>query len=155
MHTISSLRKALGLTTTHQVRNRIDAVRDLLEPFLRRGPNNQILVADDGLALLRSLQELLDSGLRLTEASQVLQSKSLFHVTPAVSVSSTSRLNQSMPDETVLRALRALQEDVGQLRSRVAALERAALPPASSSRVPAEGAAARWWTRLQEDVDGA
>ena len=60
MHTISSLRKTLGLATTNQVRNRIDSIRDVLAPHLRRGPNNQLLVADEGVALLRQLQEAIE-----------------------------------------------------------------------------------------------
>jgi hypothetical protein len=74
MNTISDLRKALGLSTTNQVRNRIEAIKDILSEYLRRGPNNQILITDDGVALLRRLQDLYDSGLTITEASDVLHS---------------------------------------------------------------------------------
>ena len=67
MYTINDLRRKLGLSTINQVRNRIDAIKDLLIDHLRRGPNNQILLTDAGLALLRRLQDLYDSGLTISE----------------------------------------------------------------------------------------
>ena len=73
MYTINDLRKLLGLSTANQVRNRIEAVKDLIAAELRRGPNNQILVTDAGLSVLRRLQELYDSGLTITQASDVLR----------------------------------------------------------------------------------
>ncbi|MBN1858842.1 hypothetical protein JW848_06520 [Candidatus Bipolaricaulota bacterium] len=42
---------------------------------MKRGPNNQILIEDEGIRLLQWLQELHDSGLTITEASKIIQLK--------------------------------------------------------------------------------
>ncbi len=150
MHTIASLRKSLGLTTMNQVRNRIEAVRDVLEPHLRRGPNNQILLTDDGLALLRQLQELYDSGLRMGEASDVLRSTVVAMPSMASGASSTLVRNMTKPTEAE-PASRAMRDEIAFLRGRVVELEaelarRAASEPAGGSD---------WWVGLRGDVDVA
>jgi hypothetical protein len=152
MHTISSLRKALGLTTTNQVRNRIEAVRDVLEPHLRRGPNNQILVSDDGLAVLRQVQELYDSGLTMTEASDVIRATASYMPVSAATVSSGFAQHPAMPSEGGAAPVRILQDEIRFLRNRLAELEgnlaRSALPPADPKETP-------WWAPLREDLDVA
>ena len=94
MNTISDLRKALGLATDNQVRNRIEAIKDLLYSHLRRGPNNQILVADSGLTLLRQLQDLHDSGLTMTEASSVMRTNANISKVEHIAVSPGFTKNQ-------------------------------------------------------------
>jgi hypothetical protein len=148
MHTISSLRKALGLTTTNQVRNRIEAVRDVLGPHLRRGPNNQILLSDDGLTLLRQLQELYDSGLTMTEASGVMRSKALSMPYIADDVSPGLVRDRTVPGEGPVRIL---QDEVRFLRGRLAELE-GILASASPPSVPTD---TPWWAPLREDLDVA
>jgi hypothetical protein len=152
MHTISSLRKALGLTTTNQVRNRIEAVRDVLEPHLRRGPNNQILLSDDGLAVLRQVQELYDSGLTMTEASDVVRATALYQHSPAIAVSPGLAHNQTTPSEGGGAPVRVLQDEIRFLRGRLAELEgnlaRSAAPPLDTGEAP-------WWAPLREDLDVA
>jgi len=152
MHTVSSLRKALGLTTTNQVRNRIEAVRDVLEPHLRRGPNNQILLSDDGLAMLRQMQELYDSGLTMTEASDVVRATVLYQRPPAIAVSPGLAQHQTMPSESGGAPVRILQDEVRFLRNRLAELEgslaRSAAPPLDTGETP-------WWAPLREDLDAA
>jgi len=73
MHTVPELVKLLGLATENQVRNRIEAVRNLLVATLRRGPNNQILVTADGLGILRDLQSLCETGHTLADAANILR----------------------------------------------------------------------------------
>ncbi len=145
MNTISDLRKALGLSTTNQVRNRIEAIKDILSEYLRRGPNNQILITDDGVALLRRLQELYDSGLTMTEASEILRSNatkkpSISNAVPAGFVS--NRMN--VGSDSALIA--ALKEEIVFLRERVAFLEEERLGRGDRTRLPA------WWERLREDL---
>jgi hypothetical protein len=151
MHTVSSLRKALGLTTTNQVRNRIEAVRDVLEPHLRRGPNNQILLSDDGLAVLRQVQELYDSGLTMTEASDVVRATSVYQRSPATTVSPGLAQHQTMPSEGGA-PVRILQDEVRFLRNRLAELEgslaRSTPPALNPEETP-------WWMPLREDLDAA
>ncbi len=147
MHTISDLRKALGLSTTNQVRNRIEAIKDVLTPHLRRGPNNQILISDAGVELLRRLQDLYDSGLTLTEASEVLLSSALNNEYRSRAVSSSlaqKPVNAEKRDELVA----TLKEEIAFLRQRVAFLE------AQQRREPASPPRA-WWESLKEEVDGA
>ena len=149
MHTITSLRKALALTTTNQVRNRIESIRDVLEPHLRRGPNNQILLADEGLALLRRLQELYDSGLRLTEASDVLRASSLTTIHSLSPVSPGFVQHQDKPASGAPDARGPLADEVQALRTRVADLEARV---ARSAATP-DGAPVPWWLSLREDAD--
>ena len=74
MYSIGELVRLLGLKTETQVRNRIEAIRDLIEPHLQRGPNNRILVDERGLELLRALQALCESGKTVKEAAKALRS---------------------------------------------------------------------------------
>jgi len=148
MHTISDLRKLLGLSTANQVRNRIEAIKDVLAYHLRRGPNNQILVSDGGLELLRQLQELYDSGLTLTEASAIIQSSAhkSEYTMPSVSSGFTQK-KTNMEEQNELIA--ALKEEIAFLRQRVAFLE-------SQQQTKQEVAAPRsWWESLREEADGA
>ncbi len=78
MYTVDQLKRILGLQTTNQVRNRIEAIRDLLEPHMSRGPNNRIILDEAGLGLLQALQSLCDSGKTLKEAAKALREKQLF-----------------------------------------------------------------------------
>jgi len=147
MHTISDLRKALGLSTANQVRNRIEAIKDVLTPYLRRGPNNQILISDAGVELLRRLQDLYDSGLTLTEASEVLLSNALnkqHRPTMVSSGLSQKPVNAEQRDELIA----ALNEEIAFLRQRVAFLE------AQQQKEPAAPPRA-WWESLKGEVDGA
>ena len=145
MNTISDLRKALGLSTTNQVRNRIEAIKDILSEYLRRGPNNQILITDDGVALLRRLQDLYDSGLTMTEASEVLRSNtnkksSISDAVPTGFVS--NRIN--VGGDSALIA--ALKEEIAFLRERVAFLEEERRGRGDRTRPPA------WWEGLRGDL---
>ena len=152
MHTISSLRKTLGLATTNQVRNRIDSIRDVLAPHLRRGPNNQLLVSDEGVALLRQLQELYDSGLRMTEASEVIKAKIDSIGVTAIPVSSGSALTRTMPPDGTQRLVRSLQDEIAFLRHRVAILEDRLSHETEPNKAQKPDP---WWARLGEDVDVA
>jgi DNA-binding transcriptional MerR regulator len=147
-YTISSLRKALGLSTSNQVRNRIEAIKDLLQDHLRRGPNNQILLSDAGVDLLRRLQELHDSGLTMTEASAILRSTSRSTPFSASFVSSGLSSNHAIPRELAPR-IDLLQAQLDALRDRLAFLERCVLENSSAHSTPA------WWEHLREDLDAA
>jgi hypothetical protein len=146
MVTISDLRKILGLQTANQVRNRIEAIKDVLSDHLRRGPNNQILVSEAGTRLLRQLQDLHDSGLTIKEASDVLRSNSLFIGTKDLPVSSA--LSQKKADQRQREELiSALKAEIAFLRERVAYLESRAFEKTESSEP------SQWWEGLREDAD--
>jgi len=145
MNTISDLRKALGLSTTNQVRNRIEAIKDILSEYLRRGPNNQILITDDGVALLRRLQDLYDSGLTITEASDVLRSNASKKPLINDTVPTGFVLNRmNVGDDSALIA--ALKEEIAFLRERVAFLEEERRGKGDRTSLPA------WWEGLREDL---
>jgi len=146
MVTISDLRKILGLQTANQVRNRIEAIKDVLSDHLRRGPNNQILVSEAGTRLLRQLQDLHDSGLTIKEASDVLRSNSVFVGAKEFPVSSAlpqKRADQRQRDELIT----ALKAEIAFLRERVAYLESRAFEKTEPSET------SQWWEGLREDAD--
>jgi len=146
MDTISDLRKILGLQTANQVRNRIEAIKDVISDYLRRGPNNQILVNEAGTRLLRQLQDLHDSGLTIKEASDVVRSNSVFIGTKDFPLSSTlsqKRVDQGHRDELIT----ALKAEIAFLRERVAYLEGRAFEKTESSET------SQWWEGLREDAD--
>ena len=147
MHTINDLRKALGLSTANQVRNRIEAIKDVLSPHLRRGPNNQILISDIGVDLLRQFQDLYDSGLTLTVASEVLRTNIIKKELSDKKVSSGFVQKSVIADDRD-QLVATLKEEIAFLRQRVAFLEaqqqkESAAPPRA------------WWESLKEEVDGA
>ena len=147
MHSINGLRQTLGLTSANQVRNRIEAIKDLLIAHIRRGPNNQILVTDAGAELLRRLQELYDSGLTIAEASELLRVNSYKKDTIEKHVSQRSPPNNTKPGQTN-SAIASLREDIASLRQRVAFLEGRLLPDGRSERDTVA-----WWSALREEID--
>ena len=149
MYTINDLRKLLGLSTANQVRNRIEAVKDLIAAELRRGPNNQILVTDAGLSVLRRLQELYDSGLTITQASDVLRASG--DINAIKPNQGSPGLTQNRAEQNVNEALiAALRDEIAFLRERVAYLEARLAQEREERRVGRE-----WWEELKEETDGA
>jgi len=67
--TVEKLRTVLGLESINQVRNRIAVLEDLLGGHIRRGPNYQLIIDDEGIILLRRLEDLHKGGLTLREAA--------------------------------------------------------------------------------------
>ena len=124
MYTIPEIRQLLGLSTDNQVRNRIDAIRDLLAADIRRGPNNQILVTDRGLELLRSLHQLCETGYTLKEASNIMRYEAEQYETKSDTTSNKTTQNKTNPDlDQLARLVEHLARDVEALERRVAALE--------------------------------
>ena len=151
MHTISMLRRTLGLSSDNQVRNRIERIKDLLSEHIRRGPNNQIFLTNPGLDLMKQFQELHDTGLTLAEASQVIRATSEIKATSSYVVSSPSRLNGTKPDLTASDLAFALQKEMALIRTHIAALHKQL--PSSLDHETLSDEAQPWWTYLREDVD--
>ena len=151
MHTISMLRRTLGLSSDNQVRNRLERIKDLLSEHIRRGPNNQIFLTDPGLDLMRQLQELYDTGLTLAEATNVLRATTHTINTSPLGVSSRSGPNVMKPDQSASVLASALREEMTLIRKHIAALEKQlpSAPDDGGSSVNAEP----WWSYLREDVD--
>ncbi len=98
MKTVRQLKNILNLNTIHQARNRIKAVKEILDPYIKRGENNEILVADEGVSILTKLQDLYESGLLLSEAAEVIRSEySSNEPTKYDTDSYTTTLSQSKP----------------------------------------------------------
>jgi hypothetical protein len=147
MHSINSLRQTLGLTSANQVRNRIEAIKDLLIAHIRRGPNNQILLTDAGAELLRRVQELHDSGLTMNEASDILRSSMYKKDLIADPVSHRIRQDDTKPDQTDA-LVAALREELAFLHRRLAHLEQRLQSDGDALREPAP-----WWFALREEID--
>ena len=102
MKSVRQLKDILGLNTIHQTRNRIKAVEDVIQPHVKRGENNEILVGDEGVAILTKLQDLYESGLLLSEAAEVVRSDYLPEEDDDISKDSYSSVSfQSKPKPKV------------------------------------------------------
>ena len=150
MYTINDLRARLGLSTANQVRNRIEAIKDVLADSLRRGPNNQILIDETGVSVLKQIQDLYDSGLTLKEASGVIRSKAFKKREKAIEDQPGFVQNQAKEDNTKA-LIAALKEEIAYLRERVAFLEKRR----SDQEAVANMQKTEWWEFLKEEVDGA
>ncbi|MFC2099886.1 hypothetical protein ACFLSF_03550 [Candidatus Bipolaricaulota bacterium] len=148
MHSITTLRTELGLTTTNQVRNRIEAIKDLLREQIRRGPNNQILLTDEGLELLRRLQELYDSGLTISEASGVMRVDRVGKKENDLEVSRRSVPFETKPVEAA-DATSHIREEIVRLHRSIASLE-AIVRTRPTSPAPSSEP---WWMALREEID--
>lgn len=155
MHTISMLRRTLGLSSDNQVRNRIERIKGLLAEHIRRGPNNQIFLTEPGLEIMRQFQELCDTGLTLAEASQVMRLNSQYTDHVSSPVSSRLSSDQRKPDEAnsamAAPLIANVMEELAQIRMHLAALQQQALLPHEDGSLSAEPRP--WWTYLREDVD--
>ncbi|MBC7099400.1 hypothetical protein H5T52_09835 [Candidatus Bipolaricaulota bacterium] len=135
MYSVPELVRILGLSTENQVRNRIEAVRDLLAADIRRGANNQLLITERGLDTLKALQALCESGHTLREASDILR----HNVEQKEKSFERDFYKAEQNQDGGWRELVVhLAEQVRALEGRVAALE---------ARVAGAGQRVPWWTR--------
>lgn len=102
MKSVRQLKDILGLNTIHQTRNRIKAVEDVIQPYVKRGENNEILVGEEGVTILTKLQDLYESGLLLSEAAEVIRSDYLPDEEDNIDTDSSSSVSiQSKPRSNV------------------------------------------------------
>lgn len=145
MYTVRELVSLLGLSTENQVRNRIEAIRDLLLPYLRRGPNNQLLLTEEGLRLLRELHVLCETGHTLKEASNILRFKAEKNEEIVLAASNESGKkpvkDEGGPQEGWRVLLEHLAQEVRDLSERVRLLE---------ARVLSKEAQMPWWERYRD-----
>lgn len=73
MHGIEELMSILGYDKSHKIRERLDILRPVLEPYLKRGSKNKVLVDNNGLEILRRAKQLEDSGYILKDILKLLQ----------------------------------------------------------------------------------
>jgi type II secretory pathway component PulF len=151
MHTIAMVRRTLGLSSDNQVRNRIEQIKDLLRSHTRRGPNNQIFLTDEGLDLLKQLQELYDSGLTLTEASQVIRSKAYKDENKEDADAQRLAQNQTKPTRAPDALVSAVREEMAAIHESLTVLERRLRSEEGLRSKVKEPTP--WWVHLREDVD--
>ena len=112
-------------------------MRDLLAADIRRGPNNHLLITEHGLAMLRSLQALCETGHTLKEASNILRYEIDRKDESLARPGSETEQKPDKREETGWEALvEHLAAQVRALERRVAALE---------ARRAGEGGP--WWLR--------
>ncbi len=145
MYTVRELVSILGLATENQVRNRIEAIRDLLLPHLRRGPNNQLLLTEEGLRLLRDVQALCETGHTLKEAANILRFRLERNLEMAEMVSEKTGKNQEKQEKGGEEGWRAFLEhlaaEVRDLAERVRVLE---------AKLQGSTRQAAWWERWRD-----
>lgn len=137
--TLAELKATLGLETIPQVRHRIELLREILKPFIRRGENNEIIIEPSGTEILRRLEDLRKTGLTLEQAAKRIKDEN--------NLEKRDGRPQEALDETEVNYLKLLLqekdkqiqillEEVQWLRS----LLQNRLPPSQE-----EAKAKRWW----------
>jgi len=104
-------------------------------------------LTDAGAELLRRLQELYDSGLTMTEASEILRANIYKKDTIEKPVSQRITRNDMKPDQTN-SLISALREELAFLRQRVTNLDQQLRSEPEAGREPPP-----WWTFLREEID--
>jgi hypothetical protein len=103
MKSVRQIKDILGLDTIHQARNRIKAVQEVIQPHMKRGENNEILVGQEGISVLSKLQDLYESGLLLSEAAEVIKSDNNSEKEKEIDKDSyTSTINRNKPDTAMI-----------------------------------------------------
>lgn len=156
MHTINDLRAILGLKTINQVRNRMEVVKDLLSGLIRRGTNNQILIIEEGVEILRRLQDLYNSGLTITEASEALRASLELDATTASRtvdsfISNRNKQENIEPHSHDSQLIERLISEIEFLRERIRYLERVKTEDKQQQQREDRP---QWWERLRGDSNG-
>lgn len=105
--TIDQLKESLGLSSVNEARNRLNAVRDLLEPYIRRGEKNRLLLESEGVGLLRKLVDLEKTGLSLTQAERQLRKE-----LNSGAIKQDQAVNQTPQDGATERLIHHLEEQI-------------------------------------------
>jgi uncharacterized small protein (DUF1192 family) len=138
------IREAAGLLglSPRQVRRRIEETRPLLAPYLRRGPQNRIILTSDAIQLLRAIEDRRKAGKTLAEAMQ--------EVAEGMQAEASGDLREDRPldppgnaaNEVLIKELREritfLESEVARLWGLVADLKQTLALPAPAQRRP-------WW----------
>jgi len=137
VYTIAQIVELLGLSSENQARNRIEAIRDLLAGTVRRGRNNQLLVTEAGLELLRALHALCESGHTLKEAGELLRYRNEQNDVRLLHGRDTTGQNETI-DRGWEVLIDHLSRQLQALETRVTALEQ---------RTAERSGALPWWQR--------
>lgn len=142
MKSVRQIKDILGLDTIHQARNRIKAVEEVIQPYMKRGENNEILVGEEGVSILSRLQDLYESGLLLSEAAEVIRSDSSSDEEKEISTESYSSTKDQVKPETDL--LKYLEEEISFQRQLILEMS----GEGSKTQSPEAGGEEedKWWT---------
>jgi len=125
---IDDIASTLGLST-RAVYRRIDALSGILDPFLTRGPNNDLIFSGEALAILRRLETIRKTeGKPLRQASREVIEELESKPTKPTREGAGNALDPSEMIRMLQRENDRLQEEVRWLRSRVDELTPLALP---------------------------
>jgi len=105
--TIDQLKDSLGLSSVNEARNRFNAIRDLLEPYIGRGEKNKILIESEGVGLLRKLVDLEKTGLSLAQAEKKLREE-----LNSGGIKQDQTVDQTPQDSATERLIRHLEEQI-------------------------------------------
>ncbi len=142
MKSVRQIKDILGLDTIHQARNRIKAVEEVIQPYMKRGENNEILVGEEGISVLSRLQDLYESGLLLSEAAEVIKSDNSSEKEKEIDKDSyTSTINRNKPDTAMIDYL---MEEISFQRDLILAMAEGE-PESGESKVSPEEEN-KWWT---------
>jgi len=142
MKSVRQIKDILGLDTIHQARNRIKAVEEVIQPYMKRGENNEILVGEEGISVLSRLQDLYESGLLLSEAAEVIKSDNSSEKEKEIDKDSyTSTINRNKPDTAMIDYL---MEEISFQRDLILALAKGE-PESGEDRVSPKKED-KWWT---------
>jgi len=125
---IDGIGKALGIST-RAVYRRIDALSGILDPFLTRGPNNDLIFNGEALAILRRLEAIRKTeGKPLRQASRQVIEELDSKPTKPMREGAANALDPNEVIRMLQRENERLQEEVRWLRSQVDELRPLALP---------------------------
>jgi len=142
MKSVRQIKDILGLDTIHQARNRIKAVEEVIQPYMKRGENNEILVGEEGISVLSKLQDLYESGLLLSEAAEVIKSDNSSKKEEEDDMDSyTSTINRNKPDTAMIDYL---MEEINFQRDLILAMAEGETERGEDKLSPEEED--KWWT---------
>jgi uncharacterized small protein (DUF1192 family) len=138
------IREAAGLLglSPRQVRRRIEETRPLLAPYLRRGPQNRIILTSDAIQLLRAIEDRRKAGKTVAEAME--------EIAGSMQAKASGDLREDRPldppgnaaNEVLIKELREriafLEAEVARLWALVGDLKQTLALPAPAQRKP-------WW----------
>jgi DNA-binding transcriptional MerR regulator len=141
MYNLKEAAQLLGLTP-RQVRRRIEETRPLLAPYLRRGPQNRIILTSDAIQLLRAIEDRRKAGRTLAEALQEVADS--MRAKDSGDLREVGPLDppESKANEVLIKELREriafLEAEVARLWGLVSDLKQTLALPAPAQRRP-------WW----------
>lgn len=143
MVTIHEVAASLGLTE-RAVRLRIDALGGMLDAYLRRGPNNELIFTGEAIAILQRLEELRKtSGVSVRQAAAMVRQE--LEANPGSMVRQTGA-NQKGEVEVLRELIDELKRERDHWRELALKLQEQLLE-AQKPALPSPRERRPWWAR--------